>query len=140
MLKNQEQKKINNFTEEKIPWYRRRWFWGVVLAVVFALLLWMSLNSVLTFHVNNSFELLYRLILTLPFGIFIVGGLRAMDYFRGMLSYYFSLFYHIIYYLGIFLLIYKTFYKPRVKIKYPLILIAIVVISLFGVFASAFGY
>ncbi len=133
MFKNQKpEKKNNNITEEKIPWYRRRWVWGVVLGVVLALVCLCGIDILSKINPNSSLQSIIPLFLfQLPIGLFIIGGIKGVEILYEFIDILFYL-YLIIYYIGLLILIFITFHRKKVKIKYPFILIVIITTSLFG--------
>lgn len=148
MLENQEQEKKNNFTEEKIPPYRRRLFWGVVMAPIlifggFILLFEMPFMILKMFPGGSPYPSV--ILIYLPYG-FILGisilipfEISAYSFYVKTISTPLSHFLSIIYCIILLFLFYKTFKEKRVKIKYPLIVIAIIIISLFGFFVLQFA-
>lgn len=136
-----EQDKKNNITEEKISWYRKRWFWGVVLAPIlifgsFIFLFEMPLMILRIFSVEVPYPHVF--LIYLPYS-FIIGISMLIPIETPIYSYYMktvftplSHFLSIIYCLILLFLFYKIFREKRVKIKYPIILLVIFIFSIFG--------
>ena len=108
-LPNQNQKAL----PAPIPWYRTRWFWGVVIGIQITwggVRFYTHLDSAGRSFVNTLEYITYDsgAALFSLFGktLFGVGGARA-----------FTAFYLIL----MLLLAYKTFCKPRVNLWYPII-------------------
>jgi len=124
MLKNQGGDKKNNPLDQKISWYRRRWFWGVILVVVIGLVFWAGISFLSNIDPNSTFWSTIKLFLIqLPLGLPIIGGVISGNIF---------IIYYLIYYFGLLILLFQTLRRKRVKVRYPLILITIIIISYFG--------
>ena len=123
-----------------IKWYHKRWFWGVMLGVlfIFSFLYYKSISDIVTGHSDNVFELLYSFIMIhLPLGIIAtlsvilrISTFTLIEKLNTNTLYSLLL---IIYYLAISILIYKTFRNKKVEIRYPIIIITILLLSMFGI-------
>ncbi len=107
-------------TGEKIPWYRGRLFWGIVLSPFF--LFSLVIFFLEHFPPSSLYDFFFRLCISL-------GGFPIITIIAGFLG--FSQLGKII---GMFLfvslfvsLIVKTFKNIRVKIRYPIILILLII-------------
>ena len=147
--------KINKTEKKPLPvenvrWHHSRWFWGVVLGVVFVLVYNYYFNLMsLTGAINKSptsisdisEEFIFSLLI-IPSGIVSLllipmGASGRVLYNEIPSSSIFIYSFVMIYYLIILFLLYKTFMHKKVKIKYPIILIAILISSIFGIMISS---
>ncbi len=134
MFKNQKPEEKNNITEEKIPWYRKRWFWGAVLGAYVPPIVYLEIK-ILQFEQNIFFSL--------PRGftesIYAILNIHAQQILPNFYKYNPSIFYIIYLYIISFLfyiflafLIYKIFGQKKIKVKLALLLITILSLSIFG--------
>ncbi len=135
MFKNQKPEEKNNITEEKISWYRRRWFWGMVLApiLIFGLLFFFGIMlGIRRMSPDNVFQpSVFLTFLTYGFILFIFRGIAYPFYVKTLftpLSYLLTTIYCLI----LIFLFYKTFRERKVKIRYPIILLIIFILSIYG--------
>lgn len=104
--------------EAPIPWYRTRWFWGIIIGLA---ILW-GLYSffILLPAARNLTEWLFHFSYAFgagPFGLlgFKLGGSQTSDVFS------------FLYFLVMLFLVYKTFMLSRVNIIYPILFILLFV-------------
>ncbi|MFH1427024.1 MAG: hypothetical protein ABIG60_00635 [Patescibacteria group bacterium] len=126
---------LQKTTYEKIPWYRKRWFWGVVLVITSATVYLFGGGLISAMHLNPSIKYTsWLFLIQFPFGLFLIAWGKGLSLYYKLTPLQSNI-YLIIYYIIFLAFIFKTFYRKKVKIKYPLLLITIVIISLFGLFA-----
>ncbi|MCK4553884.1 hypothetical protein KAU19_02895 [Candidatus Parcubacteria bacterium] len=140
MFKNQKQEEKNNTAEEKIPWYRRRWFWGVVLAPILIFGFMFLIGTMIGIGRMSEGEAFHpSIFLTyLSYG-FILGvsiliplEIPAYPFYVKTIFTPLSHCLTVIYCLILLFLCYKTCKEKRVKIKYPIILLVVFIFSMFG--------
>ena len=111
----------SNATQSPIPWYRTRWFWGIIIGVLIAWGLFFYFFELR--HLGGSLGLIFREIsASLGASFFMWIGALILEGSGRMGSI-------LVYYIFAFIFLYKTFYKIRVKILYPLIFTINFVIS-----------
>ncbi|MBU4512372.1 hypothetical protein KKD19_04015 [Patescibacteria group bacterium] len=131
-----EDKKIinKNNPQSKIKWHHRRWFWGAVLGVVFVLVCWSGIDYLSDINPNyKPWNLISSFFFQLPTGLFIITGVKgSTTMFYQLIYTQLSKAYLVIYYITLLGLLFKTLQRKKVKIRYPLILLTIIIISSFG--------
>lgn len=105
---------------EKIPWYRRRWFWGVVTAPFF--LFCLVIFYLEHFPPSSLYDFFFRLCIS--FGGFPIITIIAGFFGFSQLGKIIGMFLFISLFVS---LIVKTFKNNRVKIRYPIILILLII-------------
>ncbi len=135
--------------QEKIKWHHARWFWGGVLGVVFVLLFaFYNILPAITYDFRgyNLFEKMilffrYHLPLGALITLSVIFRFNPFFIFESMLHqwiiYLLIAVYYLLYYSLIILLLFKIFKNKMVKIKYLIILTAILVFSVFGIMVSS---
>ncbi|MFH1713496.1 MAG: hypothetical protein ABH896_04940 [Candidatus Jacksonbacteria bacterium] len=131
---------------QKIPFWRRRWFWGGILGIILGIIIAfiVSLNSsshtLLLFFFNAS-DTNFFLIIAEGFLICLITIIRLLSFGKlftlpatitkseitilDTVPKTIAISVYVIYYLLLLFLIYKTFRYKKVKIKYPILFISI---------------
>jgi hypothetical protein len=128
---------------EKIPFWRRRWFWEVMVAVVyvFAIQKFVRIQSGTSFTLSGAIAVVKLFFLnfhtgTIVFFFFLLPpSLYSFIEPYNKIIYYFSLGF---YYLFLIFALYKMFVNTKVKIKYPIILIILIVLNLLGIMLATY--
>jgi hypothetical protein len=133
MAKNYQQ----STQSQKIPFWRRRWFWGVVVGGIYILSIKQIANiePIASFSVSNIIAFSKGFFYGLPTGIALVFTLIFRFPFYSTITSN-TIIYNIfitIYYLILVCLLYKTFWKKKVSIRYPVIFLLIVIINMLGI-------
>ena len=138
-------KKQENKKTTPVSWHHSRWFWGVVMGVVFILFFKLYIGIPAITFGFRGYNLIEKLFLFfwphLPFGF-----LTSLSVILGSNIYHSidkimvgSTIYLFIaaYYLSFCLLIYKIFQNKKVRLRYPIILFFSLALSLFGIMISS---
>ncbi|MCK4553886.1 hypothetical protein KAU19_02905 [Candidatus Parcubacteria bacterium] len=137
MFKNQEPEKKNNITEKKIPWYRRRWFWGVVILTTITITASFYYKTPQN-NLSSIIDLLAGIFWVVPSGIAVI--ILAITGVDSSVWPIFLLIFKILYLLLLIFLLYQTFRRPNVKVIYVILLITVFLVSaFFGILAGSFA-
>ena len=139
----------NNYPQpaepQKIPFWRRRWFWGMILGIVLGITitLLLSLNKsprallLIFFNASNTnffliiaegfLACLITILRLLSFGkLFTIPAITKSEItIIDTVPKIIAISVYAIYYLLLYSLIYKTFRHKKVEIKYPILFISI---------------
>jgi hypothetical protein len=128
---------------QKIPFWRKRWFWGVVVGAVMALVAVSSPALFLYESIGAWFRIAYfffylamSFIVSVPLPLIILFKLvdRPFIIYDIITNYgYWGItIYLLLYYSSILFLFYKAFRNKKVKIRYSIILTTVLIISFIG--------
>jgi len=121
---------------ENVRWHHSRWFWGVIILAMIAITIFSYYNASQN-NFRSIVDLMVGIFWSAPLGIAVITlaltGVAPSSW--PIILFIFRILFLL---LSVFLL-YKTFSKSKVKIAYPVLLIAIFIIStLFGILATSF--
>ncbi|MBU4331633.1 hypothetical protein KKD19_04010 [Patescibacteria group bacterium] len=135
-MEDKKQDKKNGAKNQKIPWYRRRWFWGMAILAVIIITGFFFYQAPQN-DLRSIIDLIGGMFWFVPLGIIVV--ILAITGVNSTLWPAILIIFRILYLLLLALLLYKAFYKHRVKIIYPVLVIIVLIISVFfGILASSF--
>ena len=131
MIPGKTMKTTTKKTKHPVPFYRRRWVWGVVLVftTIWGFKALLDLNN---YSIQNSINYsgLKYFLLGFPGGIAMFLSLASKTSYNVFVA---------IYYLIIALLLFLSYRRKSVKIKYPIIILIIMLITIFGLWVAT-GY
>ena len=125
---------------EKIKWYQARWFWGAVIGIMIIFPMSVFYNILKNYPLMSLHDRIYEALayFSLGFITFPVYLLPIKTLPHSYMSYQMTNFYLIFYYLILCFMFYIIFKKAKVKLKYSIILMMVLLFSFFGGLIIAF--
>lgn len=129
----------------KIKWWRRRWVWGVVVGGVYilAIIKFVEIQHGTPFTLSGVIAVAKLFFQSFHSGIiffffFLVPpAIYSLIVPYNKIIYYFS---QGLYYLFLIFVLYKMIVNKKVKIKYPIILIILIVLNLLGTMLATYYF
>lgn len=141
----------HNFMNNHISFFHRRWFWGIILGIVAVLAIWLRpshdcLSATFASEFLDFFSLTTMGFVLSILVLIAITTLGTLDVSMNKINHILSRIGAVVgerdlsiflaigvlaFWLCLLLLIYKTFRRQKVKIRYPILFIIILLLSLF---------